>query len=562
MSDARLQAVLKAANDIAYEWDFETDHLIWYGPVRNLFDVPEPQVPSTGKALQKLIHPEDLPLRTQSLEEYYKSGESYESEFRLRRNGLFGWVHERAGAERDESGKPLKLLGIIRSIDERKHREATLRHSALYDSVTGQFNRSRLLDSVNEKLLQTRRYGSAACYLVVGLNSYAPADHNTEMPSRDDSILIAMSQHIESCLRASDVIGRVNKTEFGILITHCNPGDISIIAHKLLSRFRKRDVHTPEGIFHVELSVGGIMLPGCALTGFDVMNGAEHALAKAREEGNDTFHEFSWPDDVSREYHQAVPVGDRVLAALKEDRIEFAFQPIVDSHTGRTIFYEALLRLWDEDRNLIAAKDFIPAIEKLGYSRVIDRRTLDLAVHELYRSPDAKLALNISGVTVSDPAWLRKLNSHLRDRPDVAKRLTIEITETIAMKEMAQSVSFVNHVRNLGCKVALDDFGAGFITFRHLKTLTVDEVKIDGALIVNIDKNKDNQALVRTLVELARAFRLEIVAEFVETEEEAAFLRTEGVTYLQGYYYGKPSFERPWLSSAGTENRAMDLKQA
>ena len=550
MTDARLQAVLNAANDIAYEWDFVTDHVTWYGPARGLFDVADPQIPATGKALLKLIHPEDLPSRTHALEQYLELGDAYESEFRLRRNGLFGWVHERAGVERDETGKPCRLLGILRGIDERKHREASLRHSALYDSVTGQFNRSRLLDSVNEKLLQSRRYGGPACYFVLGLNSfYVQDDDSAVLPASDDAILIAISQQIESSLRASDVIGRVGKREFGILITHCNPPDMSVIANKLLQRFRDRELHTPEGIFHVRISLGGIMLPGCALTGFDVMNGAEHALGKAREEGDGAYHEFSWPDDVSREYHQAVPVGDRVLQALKEDRIEFAFQPIVDSQTGVPAFYEALLRLWDEDRNLIAAKDFIPAIEKLGYSRVIDRRTLDLAVHELYRSPDARLALNISGVTVSDPAWLRKLNSHLRGRPDVAKRLTIEITETVAMKEMAQSTRFVNQVRSLGCKVALDDFGAGFITFRHLKTLTVDEVKIDGALIMNIDQNKDNQALVRTLIELARAFRLEIVAEFVEKEEEAAFLRNEGVTYLQGYYYGKPSFDRPWLEA-------------
>ena len=549
MNDVRLQAVLKAANDVAYEWDLQTDQLTWFGPVRSMFDVAEPHIPSNGRSLLKLIHPEDSPGRAHSLDQHFELGEAYESEFRLRRNGLFGWVHERAGVERDESGKPVRLLGILRGIDERKHREASLRHSALYDSVTGQFNRSRLLDSVNEKLLQSRRYGAACCYLVLGLDGIEPLDESTPVPASDDHILIAISQQIESCLRASDVIGRVGKREFGILITHCSPPDLAVIAEKLMVRFRGRELHTAEGLFGVRISIGGILLPGCALTGFDVMNGAEHALGKAREAGGGTFHEFSWPDDVSREYHQAVPLGDRVLLALKDDRIEFAFQPIVDSHTGVPAFYEALLRLWDEDRNLIAAKDFIPAIEKLGYSRVIDRRTLDLAIHELYRSSDARLALNISGVTVSDPAWLRKLNSHLRGRPDVAKRLTIEITETVAMKEMAQSIRFVNQVRSLGCKVALDDFGAGFITFRHLKTLTVDEVKIDGALIVNIDQNKDNQALVRTLVELARAFRLEIVAEFVEKEEEAAFLRNEGVTYLQGYFYGKPSFERPWIET-------------
>ncbi len=550
MIESRLQAVLAAANDVPFEWDFKTDRVTWYGPAQSLFELQESQLPSNGKALQRLLHPEDLPGRKEALAQHISEGEPYESEFRLRRNGTFCWVHERAGIERGENGEPLKLLGVLRAVEERKQREASLKHAALYDSVTGQFNRSRLLDSVNEKLLQTRRYFAAACYIVLGLDSFSSISENGAVSiNAENAIIIAMSQQIESCLRASDVIGRVGKREFGILITHCNPPDLDVIAEKLMARFRDRDLLTAEGVFRITVSTGGILMPGCALTGFDVMNGAESALAKSREGGGGVFSEFHWPDDVKHEYHQAMPVGDQVLSALKDDRIEFAFQPLVHAATGEVAFYEALLRLWDEDRKLIAAKDFIPAIERLGYSRIIDRRTLDLAMDELHRSPDIQLALNISGVTVSDSAWLRKLNSHLRGRPDIASRLTIEITETVAMKEMAQSIRFVNQVRELGCKVALDDFGAGFITFRHLKTLTVDVVKIDGALIKGLCENKDNQAFVRTLIELAHAFRLEMVAEFVETAEEAEFLRNEGIHYLQGYYFGKPSFDRPWLGS-------------
>ena len=547
MTESRLHAVLMASNDVAYEWDFATDRISWYGPAQALFEVPESGLPVTGKALHKLIHPDDSVTRMDVLAQHTAGGEACENEFRLRRSGLFGWVHERAGIEYGTDGKACVQLGVLRVIDERKHREAALRHSALYDSVTGQFNRSRLLDSVNEKLLQTRRYGSAACYIVIGLKSYVPVQDSTVSPASEDAILVAMSQQIETCLRASDVIGRVGKRDFGILITHCNDGDITTVARKLLDRFEKRDLHTIEGIYHVNLSAGGIMMPGCALTGSDLMNNAETALAQARKSNEPAFSQYEWPEDVCREYDQAVPVGDKVLSALKDDRIEFAFQPLVDSGTGRVVFYEALLRLWDENRNLIAAKDFIPAIEKLGYSRVIDRRTLDLAMLELARDPHVRLALNISGVTVSDSGWMRRLTSHLRGRPDIASRLIIEITETVAMKEMAHSIRFVNQVRELGCKVALDDFGAGYITFRHLKTLTVDIVKIDGALIQNIVDNRDNQALVGTLIELAHAFRLEIVAEFVEKAEEAEYLSKAGVHYLQGYYFGKPSFDRPWL---------------
>ncbi len=548
MNTSRIEAVLTAANDVAYEWDFVTDKVTWYGSTDRLFDRAADDMPTTGAALTAMIHHEDAALRGDALLQHYRSREPYESEFRMRRNGLFGWVHERGGAELDEEGRPHKLLGMLRSIDERKHREATMRHMMLFDSLTGQFNRSRLLDSVNERLLQTRRYNNPACYIVVGIGSYSPSASTGNSIAIEDAILIALSQHIEASLRASDVIGRVGKREFGILLPHCPPGDIGAVAEKLLSKFRTSEIHTTEGIFRIEVFAGGVTLPGCALTGFDILNGAEQSLAKARELGNGSFQEFFWPEEVSREYHESLPVGERVLQALKDSRVEFAFQPVVNAATSKIVFYEALLRLWDEERNLIPAKDFIPAVERLGFSHVIDRRTLDLAIEELNRSPDVMLALNISGVTVSDSAWLRKLNSQLRGRPDVASRLIIEITETVAMKDMSQSIRFVNQIRELGCRVALDDFGAGFITFRHLKTLTVDIVKIDGALVQNLMESKDKQAFVRTLVDLAHAFHLKIVAEFVETAAEAEYLRGEGVNFLQGYHFGKPSLERPWLT--------------
>jgi diguanylate cyclase (GGDEF)-like protein len=548
MSIARIEAVLAAANDIAYEWDFATDTVTWFGPAERLFDSTGTGMPLTGKDFEHLIHPEDASMRSDALMHHYHTGEIYESEYRLQRNGLFSWVHERGGTQIGEDGKPVKLLGMMRSIDERKHREATLRHMVLFDSLTGQFNRSRLLDSVNERLLQTRRYHNPACYIVIGLDSFTPDPVGGNLADAEDAILIALSQHIETSLRASDIIGRVGKRDFGILLPHCPPGDIAVVAQKLVSKFTGREIQTTEGVFTITLSAGGVTLPGCALTGYDILNGGEQALATAQAQGGGTFVEFAWPEDVSREYHESVPVGERVLRALKESRVEFAFQPIVNSKTEKVVFYEALLRLWDEERNLIPAKDFIPAVERLGFSHVIDRRTLDLAIEELSRDPDLILALNISGVTVSDPAWLRKLNSQLRGRPQVAGRLIIEITETVAMKDMAQSVRFVNEIRELGCRVALDDFGAGFITFRHLKTLTVDIVKIDGALVQNLMESPDKQAFVRTLVDLAHAFHLKIVAEFVESQAEAEHLRDQGVTFLQGYYFGKPSMERPWLN--------------
>ncbi|MGH6629612.1 MAG: EAL domain-containing protein, partial [Burkholderiales bacterium] len=142
--------------------------------------------------------------------------------------------------------------------------------------------------------------------------------------------------------------------------------------------------------------------------------------------------------------------------------------------------------------------------------------------------------------------WLRNVVARLRDRPRIAARLIIEITETVALLDIAETARIIGILRDLGCRVALDDFGAGYTTFRHLKALTVDVVKIDGSFVRDLTNNAENQLFIRNLLSLARTFNLVTVAECVETERDAAILTNEGVDMLQGYYFGRPVMDPPW----------------
>jgi diguanylate cyclase (GGDEF)-like protein len=539
--------ILKMAGDVAYEWDLVTDQIKWFGAIAAFF--PSGQAVSKGAGFLSMLHPEDFPVQRSTFTQHLRTHDVYECEFRIKRGDGYFWVQDRGAVEVNSDGTAIRFLGVLRGIDERKQIENAEWHSALFDSVTGQYNRSRLMDSVNEQLLYTRRYKSSACYLAVGID-YDIYGEDMRDEAVGDAILISVSQQIEVILRASDIIGRIGPREFGVLLTNCPPGHLDTVANKLLEKFEGAEVETVHGTVPIRMSIGGVTIPGCAQTGFDIMNNGESALAQIRHGDHFSFREFVWSPEQYAEYERCFPIGEKVLYALKEDRLQFAFQPIVYADTGKIAFYEALLRLWDVDDNLIAAKDFIPAAEQLGLCRVIDRRTLDLAIGELKRHPDIKLALNISGLTVADPGWLRRLTFQLQGGRDLAERLIIEITETMAMKDMVQSVQFVNRVRALGCKVALDDFGAGFTTFRHLKVLTVDIVKIDGAFVRDLTENRDNQLFIRTLLDMAHAFKLETVAEFVENAEVAAMLHAQGVNFLQGYHFGKPVFDPPFKIAA------------
>jgi EAL domain-containing protein (putative c-di-GMP-specific phosphodiesterase class I) len=228
----------------------------------------------------------------------------------------------------------------------------------------------------------------------------------------------------------------------------------------------------------------------------------------------------------------------------------FAFQPVVCAATGIVDYFECLLRMRDERGTVVAGGEFITVVEELGLIGPIDHYALERTVQELATDPDVRLGFNISGLTACDRPWLRSLMSMLRHRPELARRLVVEITETAALCDIEESARFIDTLRVLGCRVALDDFGAGHTSLRHLQILPVDIVKIDGSLVRNLTQQPQCRVFLRHLLGLAKGFGLTTVAECVESAEEAALLRAEGVGYFQGYYFGRPSLERAWLRMA------------
>jgi EAL domain-containing protein (putative c-di-GMP-specific phosphodiesterase class I) len=247
-------------------------------------------------------------------------------------------------------------------------------------------------------------------------------------------------------------------------------------------------------------------------------------------------------------------VGAAVEAALRQGRLLFAFQPVVCAATGKVDYFECLLRMRDEAGGIVAGAEFITIVEELGLIGLIDRYALVKTVQELAANPTLRLGFNISGLTACDRPWLQSLTALLRHRSEIARRLVIEITETAALGDIEQSARFVDTLRHVGCRVALDDFGAGHTSLSHLEVLPVDIVKIDGCLVRALRSRSQNRVFLRHLLGLAKSSGLCTVAEGVESAEDAALLRAEGIGFLQGYHFGRPTISRATL---GTTDRAM-----
>lgn len=237
-------------------------------------------------------------------------------------------------------------------------------------------------------------------------------------------------------------------------------------------------------------------------------------------------------------------LASTLLDALHEDRIALAYQPVVRRGDSGLAYYETLLRVLGEESGPFEAEVFVPVAEQLGHAGQIDRRVLELAVADLERHPGEALAINVSGHTTADRAWLRLCGEIVGSQPEVARRLIVEITETAEILDLDQAAGFVAAIQAMGCRVALDDFGSGFTSFRQLWALPVDIVKIDGSYVRGIAENIENQAFVDRLLDETRPFGVETVAECVEAAADRDYLLHRDVTYLQGWMFGKPELDR------------------
>jgi diguanylate cyclase (GGDEF)-like protein len=554
----RLRAAIAASGDLAYDWDLATDEVDWIGRAADIFGADGATVPKTGDRYSGRINPEDLPVRMHALSEHFSGAASYDCEYRVRdEGGEFQWVHDRGSVQLAASGTPMRMSGSLRLVTERKQEEAQLERQANYDELTGHFNKLRLREALDYALAYGQRYGQPGAFLAVGIDQLDKI--NTAFGCETgDRVLVEVAQRLDQSLRTTDVIGRLGSDCFGVVLGYCSNEDAVMISERIIQWIRQTAIDANGTRVHATVSVGVVFFPEQSKTCFDVITKAEGALLKAKSAGRDCVEAYRMSEEQRRSYRANMELGEQVTEALKDERLVFAYQPIVDATSHEVRYHECLLRMYSPEGELVPAAQFVPVVERLGLMRTLDRRALDLTLNDLETNPDVTLAFNISGATAADRGWLRTLIARLKDHHELANRLIVEITETAALHDLEDSARFVSIMRDLGCRVAVDDFGAGYTTFRHLKALTVDVVKIDGSFVHNLADNQENQLFIRNLLSLARAFNLVTIAECVENLEDAEILAAEGVNLLQGYYFGKPEVAPAWRNAApapGIERR-------
>ena len=558
MTSALPQAstILASLGQAAFVWDIATDAMVWSDHLSEVFpDIPAEALAS-GAGFSKLIEPV-RGVRSDALGHSAPSrggdGVPYRIEYGVRTSTSAPvlWIEETGCWFAGADGRPARAHGIVRINNEAHARDEQLLKLSRNDPLTGELNRTHLVASLAEAIEEASRFRTSCAFMLISIDHLARINDAFGFDVAD-AVISEVAKRIRARLRGGDVLGRFSGNKFGLILKNCTVDDINVAAERFLVGIRDEVVPTRSGPVSVTASIGAVSVPRYARSADEGINRAHETLdgAKRRRSGS-----FSvWRPNVERDAQRRVNirVTDEIVTALNERRIVMAFEPVVEARSRQPAFYECLVRMEQDDGQVLLAPDIVPVAEKLGLIRLVDHRVLELVVAELAEQPGIRLSLNISPDTTMDPDWWASIESLMRAHPGVAERLIVEITETVAIQDLDDVRGFVTRLKNYGSQIAIDDFGAGYTSFRNLRKLGVDIVKIDGAFVQNIARSADDRAFVQTLIDLARRLQIKTVAEWVQDEESAVMLREWGCDYIQGRLIGLASSQRPWAVPAET----------
>ncbi len=542
-----LHAAISASGDVAYEWDVRDGQIHWHGDVGGLLRLRSAQDVAHAERFLARVEADGAADLRRSHAEGAKTGARFACSYQIRRgDDTLTWIEDRGLLELGTSGEPSRIAGVLRCIDASREAAARAERHTGFDELTGHYSRGRLREALEHALTYSVRYNAPGVYLQIGIDNLALI-HDTYGREVAERVVIAVSRELDRSLRASDVIGRTAQEQFGVILSGCPSADISVTAEKVLNAVQQASVMSEKGYLPVTASVGAVAFPDSVRTAHDAMAKAALALEQARRSGNNCYNLYNLSAEQLSTLRSNLAVTELVQTALRNKQVCLHFQPMVDARSHKPAYYECLIRIYDDEGNVLPAGSFLPIAEKMGLVRSIDRTVLELVLNELEGDPDVKLAMNISALSTTDPSWLRLLTAHVKTKPELARRLMVEITETTVLQDIKETIRFVAALKEMGVLVALDDFGAGYTSFRHLQELGIDTVKIDGSFVKTLAEKPNSRLFVRTLQSFADGLGLRTVAEYVETAEIAEILKDYGIGYLQGWHFGRPTPERSWL---------------
>ncbi len=494
--------------------------------------------------LKSLIHPEDVDLDRFFLQQLLEGKiPSYQIERRCRHFwGHYFWMLETVSLVRDREGRSLYLITQFQDISERKEQARRLEFLVGHDFLTGLYNRRHFEQALAHEVERAARYGVPGAVLLIDLDNFKEVNDTFGHMAGDD-LLKGIGGLLRHRMRHTDTLARVGGDEFAILLPQIGAEQAQIVADEFVKALSRQTAVLANQSISITASVGVALFNGLGAT--DVLAQADLAMYEAKQAGRNRFV-LCRPDTVGTDPESSCHTeASRIRQAIQEEQFALFWQPISNLETMKIDHYEILLRLPGfDDSGYLLPSSFLYVAERFALISAIDgwvvRKAIALIAAHSRAGRKLVLHVNFSGKSICDPKFAGIVEAALAEGGIDPACLVLEITETAAVANLEQARVFADRLRSRGCQLALDDFGAGFASFYHLKNFPFDYLKIDGEFIRDLSASPVNRLVVQAIVGIARGMGKKTIAEFVGDAGTASILRDAGVDYAQGYHIGPP----------------------
>jgi len=434
---------------------------------------------------------------------------------------------------------------LINELAERKVVDAKLKYLVVHDELTSLLNRQNFERQLRLILNRSNLLKQNGALLFIDIDRFSLINE-LEGFEIGDRLLVDVVSLIRRVVNREDLFARIGSDEFCIFLENRSVIDVKQFAEKIRKTIYDYRFFTSDTCYSISASIGisGLNTRTAIYHPSELISRARQACNMAKKNGRNLVWEYNENDNSVKERHRDIYLVPLIRKALMEKKFFLVFQPVVDLKKGTVSHYEVLIRMRGIDNEVVSPGEFISVAERMGLIHSIDLWVVKEAIDFLANLPSGmshiSLAINLSSMAFQDESLLPAIKEKLELTWVDAKRITFEITETAAVDNFEQTRDMIMKIRALGCKFALDDFGAGFCSFNYLKSFPVDYVKIDGQFIRNLINDDTDQVLVKSMAEIARKLGKKTIAEFVETPETISKLKEIGIDFGQGYVFGKP----------------------
>ncbi len=461
----------------------------------------------------------------------------------LSAEGSDRWVGINARVSHDENGQLCGIRGTARNVTEQHEAALQIEHLATHDSLTGLPNRVSLQRTLEHALEE----GDLGAMLFIDIDHFKYVNDNFGHRSGDQLIVGVSGVLKEGVKEFNGQVFRLGGDEYAVHLPESRRGHAMKVAEHLLDALRHYRFQSigQQRIAGLTASIGIALYPfhGSDVTG--LLSNADIAMYQAKDGGRNRFVLYDQDAQSLRRTHNRVQWANRLREVLDEDRLVLYSQPVVRLTDLRTVNCEILVRIRDDNGNVVLPSQFIEYAEMLGMVQEIDMRVVERLI-EYLRQPEnrgqkLRYFVNLSRVSISDQHWVRKFHSMLAASDVTHNQLVFEITETAAMSDVDVTQQFIHELKEMGCRFALDDFGAGFSSFYYLKRFDVDYLKIAGSFIRDLARDEDNRIFVEALCDVGKKLNKQVIVEWVEDREVMKILTEMGTVYAQGFLFHRPA---------------------